>query len=159
MPDFLLEIGTEEIPARMIAFASEELQRRVSDLLSRERLATSNAVSSVDTPRRLAVLAPGIPSAQPDLTEQINGPAVTVAFKDGQPTPAAHAFAKKAGVDVAQLQRVTTPKGEYLSAKITKRGRSAAEILTESLPKEIASIYWPKNMYWRKPSERFVRPV
>jgi glycyl-tRNA synthetase beta chain len=159
MPDFLLEIGTEEIPARMIAGAQEELQRRVSDLLSRERLAASGTMSSVDTPRRLAVLAPGIPSAQPDLTEQINGPAVSVAFKDGEPTPAAHAFAKKAGVDVARLERVTTPKGEYLSAKITKRGRSAAEILAESLPKEIASLYWPKNMYWRKPSERFVRPV
>ena len=159
MPDLLLEIGTEEIPARMIAGAQEELQRRVSDLLSRERLTASGAVSSVDTPRRLAVLAPGIPAAQPDLAEQINGPAVSVAFKDGQPTPAARAFAKKAGVEVAQLERVATPKGEYLSAKITKRGRSAAEILAESLPKEIASIYWPKNMYWRKPSERFVRPV
>ena len=159
MPDFLLEIGTEEIPARMIAVAQEELQRRVSDLLNRERLAATGEISYVDTPRRLAVLAPGIPAAQPDLTEQINGPAVSVAFKDGQPTPAAHAFAKKAGVDVAKLERVTTPKGEYLSAKITKRGRSATEILAESLPKEIASIYWPKNMYWRKPSERFVRPV
>jgi glycyl-tRNA synthetase beta chain len=159
MPDFLLEIGTEEIPARMIAVASEELQRCVSDLLGRERLAASGVVTSVDTPRRLAVLAPGIPSAQPDLTEQITGPAASIAFKDGQPTPAAHAFAKKAGVGVAQLERVTTPKGEYLSAKITKRGLSAAEILAESLPKEIASIYWPKNMYWRKPSERFVRPV
>src|ERR1700690_1193933 len=159
MPDFLLEIGTEEIPARMIAVAQEELQRRVSDLLNRERLAATGEISYVDTPRRLAVLAPGIPAAQPDLTEQINGPAVSVAFKDGQPTPAAHAFAKKAGVDVAKLERVTTPKGEYLSAKITKRGRSATEILAEALPKEIASIYWPKNMYWRKPSERFVRPV
>jgi glycyl-tRNA synthetase beta chain len=159
MPDFLLEIGTEEIPARMIVSAQQELERRINDLLTRERLTANGTMSHVDTPRRLAVLAPGIPSAQPDLTEQINGPAASVAFKDGQPTPAAHAFAKKAGVDVAQLQRVTTPKGEYLSAKITKRGRSAAEILTESLPKEIASIYWPKNMYWRKPSERFVRPV
>jgi len=159
MPDFLLEIGTEEIPARMIVSAQQELERRINDLLTRERLTANGTMSHVDTPRRLAVLAPGIPSAQPDLTEQINGPAASIAFKDGQPTPAAHAFAKKAGVDVAQLQRVTTPKGEYLSAKITKRGRSAADILTESLPKEIASIYWPKNMYWRKPSERFVRPV
>jgi glycyl-tRNA synthetase beta chain len=159
MPDFLLEIGTEEIPARMIAGAQEELQRRVVELLNRERLPAAVEISFVDTPRRLAVLASGIPAAQPDLTEQINGPAVSVAFKDGWPTPAAHAFAKKAGVDVANLERVTTPKGEYLSAKITKRGRSAAEILAESLPKEIASLYWPKNMYWRKPSERFVRPV
>jgi len=159
MPDFLLEIGCEEIPARMIAGAQEELQRRVGDLLSRERLAASGTVTSVDTPRRLAVLAPGIPATQPDLTEQITGPAVSVAFKDGQPTPAAHAFARKAGVDVVRLERVTTLKGEYLSAKITKRGRTAGEILVELLPKELASICWPKNMYWRKPSERFVRPV
>ena len=158
MPNFLLEIGTEEIPARMIAGAQAELQRRVSDLLTRERLA-SLVVSSLDTPRRLAVLASGIPAAQPDITEQITGPAASVAFKDGQPTPEAHAFAKKAGIEVAHLERVTTPKGEYLSAKVTKKGRSAAEILSESLPKEIASLYWPKNMYWRKTNERFVRPV
>ena len=159
MPDFLLEIGTEEIPARMIAGAQAELERRVSDLLQRERLAPTTAPVGFDTPRRLAVLASGIPGAQPDITEQLTGPAVTVAFKDGQPTPAAHAFAKKAGVDVSRLERVTTPKGEYLAAKVTKKGRGAAEILAESLGKEISSIYWAKNMYWRKPSERFVRPV
>jgi glycyl-tRNA synthetase beta chain len=62
-------------------------------------------------------------------------------------------------VDVSQLERVTTSKGEYLAAKITKKGRSATEVLSELLPKEISSIYWPKNMYWRKPSEKFVRPV
>jgi glycyl-tRNA synthetase beta chain len=159
MPDFLLEIGTEEIPARMIAAAQEELQRRVGDLLKRERLASSAKLTGFDTPRRLAVLANEISMAQPDATEQINGPAVSVAFKDGQPGPAAHAFAKKAGVDVSRLERVTTAKGEYLSAKITTKGRTAAEILAEALPREVASIYWPKNMYWRKASERFVRPV
>src|SRR5581483_8423495 len=74
-------------------------------------------------------------------------------------TQAAQAFARKAGVEVSSLERVATAKGEYLSAKVTRKGRSAAEILAESLPKEIASLYWPKNMYWRKPSERFVRPV
>lgn len=159
MAEFLLEIGTEEIPARMIDAASGELRERVAKLLERERLAASGKVRSFETPRRLAVWAHGIAGAQPDVTEQINGPAVTVAYKDGQPGPAAHAFAKKAGVDVTQLERVTTPKGEYLSAKVTKKGRSAADILTELLPREIASIYWPKNMYWRKPAERFVRPV
>ena len=159
MADLLLEIGTEEIPARMIAAAQAELLRRVSDLLARERLAAKGAITGFETPRRLAVLATGVPSAQSDVTEQINGPAASVAFKDGQPTPAAHAFAKKAGVDISQLERVTTPKGEYLSAKVTKRGRSAAEILSDSLAKELASIYWPKNMYWRKTNERFVRPV
>ena len=159
MPDFLLEIGTEEIPARMIASAQEELRQRVGDLLERERLTPPGEVSELDTPRRLAVLASGIPSAQPDVTEKLTGPSLNVAYKDGQPTPAAHAFAKKAGVDVSELGRVTTPKGEYLAANVTKKGRGADEILAEALPKEISSIYWPKNMYWRKPNERFVRPV
>ena len=158
MADFLLEIGCEEIPARMIEAASRELRERVSALLGRERLAMSE-ITSFDTPRRLAVMASGIPAGQPDVTEQITGPSVSVAYKDGQPTPAAHAFAKKAGVDVGRLEKVTTSKGEYLTAQVTKKGRTASEILAENLPKEISSIYWPKNMYWRKVNERFVRPV
>jgi len=158
MPDFLLEIGCEEIPARMIDAAAEELRQRVSALLSRERLSVAE-VTHFDTPRRLAVMALDIAASQADVVEQVNGPSVSVAYKDGQPTPAAHAFAKKAGVDVAQLEKVTTPKGEYLAAKVTKKGRNAAEILAEGLPKEISTIYWPKNMYWQKPNERFVRPV
>ena len=158
MPDFLLEIGCEEIPARMIDAASRELRERVAALLVRERLAAGE-MTHFDTPRRLAVMAHGIPPSQPDATEQVTGPSVNVAYKDGQPTPAAHAFARKSGVDVSQLEKIATAKGEYLAATVTKRGRSAAEILIENLPKEISSIYWPKNMYWRKPNERFVRPV
>ena len=159
MPAFLLEIGCEEIPARMIAAASEELKKRVNDLLVREHLSVGGEVSSLDTPRRLAVLAPDIAAAQPDVTEELTGPAVAIAFKDGQPTPAAHAFAKKVGLDISRLNRITTAKGEYIAAKTTKKGRVASEILSELLPKELAGIYWPKSMYWRKPSERFVRPV
>jgi glycyl-tRNA synthetase beta chain len=159
MPDFLLEIGCEEIPARMIDAASLDLRERVHKLLERERLSATGAISSFDTPRRIAVLASGIPQTQPDIAEQVTGPSANVAFKDGQPTPAAHAFARKVSVDISQLERVTTSKGEYLSAKITKKGRSATEVLSELLPKEINSIHWPKNMYWRNPSEKFVRPV
>jgi len=158
MPDFLLEIGCEEIPARMIDAASQELRERVGALLTRERL-LGGEISSFDTPRRLALMASGIAAAQADVVEQVTGPSVNVAYKEGQPTPAAHAFAKKAGVDVSHLEKVSTPKGEYISAKVTKKGRTAAEILVEGLPKEISAIYWPKNMYWRKQSERFVRPV
>ena len=147
MADFLLEIGCEEIPARMIADGSQELCQRVSSLLSRERLPATE-ITTFDTPRRLAVLAAGIAAAQQDLVEQVTGPSVQVAYKGGQPTSAAHAFAKKAGVETSQLETVTTAKGEYISAKVTRKGRSAAEILAEALPKEIATIYWPKNMYW-----------
>jgi len=142
----------------MIGAASQELRERVTTMLSRERL-VAGEVTYFDTPRRLAVMALGIPAAQPNVTEDLTGPSVQVAYKDGQPTPAAHAFAKKAGVQVAQLEKATTAKGEYLSAKITKLGRSAAEILVENLPRELSLIYWPKNMYWRKANERFVRPV
>ena len=159
MPDFLLEIGCEEIPARMIEGAMVELRERVGTLLQRERLTPSGAITWLDTPRRLALIAPGIPAAQPDVTEQVTGPSAQIAFKDGQPTPAAHAFAKKVGVDVGALERVTTPKGEYLGATVSRKGRAAAELLAESLPKEISSLYWPKNMYWRKRGEVFVRPV
>src|SRR5215831_18292672 len=158
MPDFLLEIGCEEIPARMIGAGSQELRDRVASLLDRERLEAPE-ITTFDTPRRLAIIASGITAAQADVVEQVTGPSVNVAYKDGQPTPAAHAFAKKAGIDVSQLEKVSTPKGEYVSAKVIKKGRTAAEILAEALPKEISAIYWPKNMYWRKPAERFVRPV
>src|SRR6266404_1210376 len=159
MPDFLLEIGCEEIPARMIDAASRELRERLNTLLQRERLEPAGAISHLDTPRRLAVLASGIPASQPDITEQVNGPSAQIAYKEGQPTSAAHAFAKKVGVDVGKLERVTTPKGEYLAATVTRKGRTAAEILAETLPKEIASLYWPKNMYWLNRGEVFVRPV
>ena len=135
MPDFLLEIGCEEIPARMIDAASQELRERVTALFGRERLAGAE-VMQFDSPRRLAILASGIHAAQADVTEQITGPSVNVAYKDGQPTPAAVAFARKAGVDVSQLEKITTPRGEYLAAKITKKGRSAAEILAGSLAQE-----------------------
>jgi glycyl-tRNA synthetase beta chain len=160
MPDFLLEIGCEEIPSRMIQQANQELQKRVHELLKNNRLEPAGEVTRAETPRRLSVIVSGIPATQPDTQEQITGPATKVAFKDGEPTSAAHAFAKKAGVDVSQLEKISTPKGEYLAATVLNKGRSAKEILAELLPKEISAIYWPKNMYWRpnKP-ERFVRPV
>lgn len=161
MPDFLLEVGLEEIPARMITAAQADLARRVQDLLTRERLLGAEPdVGSYSTPRRLAVLVKGVNAAQADIEEQLTGPSWSVAFKNGEPTQAANAFAKKAGVDVAALRKVTTAKGDYVSASAHRKGRAAAEILTEQLPKELPAIYWPKNMYWRagKP-ERFVRPV
>ncbi|MGH9565417.1 MAG: glycine--tRNA ligase subunit beta, partial [Candidatus Angelobacter sp.] len=160
MPDFLLEIGCEEIPARMLDGAREEFEKRVASLIKGERLAESPQVESFSTPRRLSLLCRHIESAQPDMQEQLTGPATKIAFKEGKPTPAAEAFARKAGVDVAKLKTITTPKGEYLSAVVTKKGRRASQVLAELLPKEISAIYWAKNMYWRagKP-ERFVRPV
>jgi glycyl-tRNA synthetase beta chain len=163
MPDLLIEIGCEEIPARMIDGAREEFAKRVSDLLQRERLLSGShngSVSAFSTPRRFAVLARDVETRQEDVHEQLVGPATKVAYKDGIPTPAAEAFARKAGIDVSRLEKVKSPKGEYISATVIRKGRTAAEILSENLPKELNALYWAKNMYWRanKP-ERFVRPV
>jgi len=163
MADFLFEIGLEEIPARMIGPAEAELAKRVTGLLERERLiATSSdsAVKTYSTPRRIAVLVQGVAAKQEDVTEELVGPSAKIAFKDGKPGPAAEAFAKKAGIAASDLKTITTPKGEYVAATVKRAGRTAAEVLTDALPKEIAGIYWAKNMYWRagKP-EHFVRPV
>jgi glycyl-tRNA synthetase beta chain len=161
MSDFLLEIGLEEVPARMIAGAEAELGKRVKDLLSRERLLSADAkVTTYSTPRRLAVLAGGVLAKQADTEEQLTGPSWKIAFKDGAPTPAAEAFAKKAGVVVGDLKKVETPKGEYVGATMKRAGRTVQEILAAELPKEVLAIYWAKNMYWRAGKlERFVRPV
>jgi glycyl-tRNA synthetase beta chain len=159
MADFLLEIGCEEIPARMLDAGAAALKERVATLLQHEQLA-GDGVEVFATPRRLAVLAHGVVSVQPDVEEQVIGPSLKVAFKDGQPGPPAEAFAKKIGIPVSKLERLQTPKGEYLSAQVTKKGRRAAAVLAEALPREIAAIPWPKSMYWRgKSAERFIRPV
>ena len=161
MPDFLFEIGVEEVPARMLAAAEAELKQRVVSLLERERLASVPLEAQIfSTPRRLAVLVTGVADRQLDLSEEVMGPAVKIAYKDGQPGPAALAFAKKSGVPFEDLKIIPTPKGDYLSAVLVKAGQPASTVLAEHLPKELASLYWAKNMYWRtsKP-ERFVRPV
>src|SRR6201996_6877706 len=138
MADFLLEIGLDEIPARMIAGAEAELGKRVTDLLSRERLLEDGAsVKTYSTPRRLAVLVEGVRAAQADVEEKLTGPSWSVAFKDGAATKAADAFAKKAGVDVAALEKVTTAKGEYVGATVKRAGKAVAEILEAELPKEV----------------------
>jgi glycyl-tRNA synthetase beta chain len=161
MADFLLEIGLEEVPARMIAAAEAELGKRVSELLRRERLLVNGAkVATFSTPRRLAVLAEGVQAKQADTDKVVMGPSWKIAFKDEAPTAAGEAFAKKAGVEVADLKKIETSKGEYVGASVKLTGRTASEILIAELPKEVLGLYWAKNMYWRgaKP-ERFVRPV
>jgi glycyl-tRNA synthetase beta chain len=159
MAELLLEIGLEEIPARMIVAAEAELARRVEALLSRQRLG-GTTITSYSTPRRLAVRVEGVLAQQLDMQEQLTGPSWKAAFPDGNPGPAAQAFAKKAGVAVTALEKITTAKGEYAAATVQRAGQSAAKVLTDSLPQEIGALSWPKTMYWRanKP-ERFVRPL
>ena len=161
MADFLFEIGLEEVPARMLAGAEAELRERVVKMLQRERLVSGDVVAvGYSTPRRLAVRVRDVAERQGNVVEEMMGPAVKIAYKDGQPGPAAVAFAKKTGVSVDALKIVDTPKGKYVAATAIKAGRGASEVIAAELPKELAGIYWAKNMYWRagKP-EKFVRPV
>lgn len=144
--DFLLEIGTEEIPHWMIPGAMEQLAKL--DLLE--------ASPRVDaTPRRLVVQASGVPEKQPDSQELISGPP-----KSGG-AGAAHGFAKKMGVTVADLDTITTPKGEYFAYRRHNVGRSAVDLLAESIPALILGMQWPKSMYWTggKTGPRFIRPI
>jgi len=163
MPDFLLEIGCEEIPARMLAEAMGHLHQSVAGLLEASRLLPEiydeTKCFDLSTPRRLAIVFPEILAKQKDAKETMIGPPVNVAYKDGMPTKAAEGFAKKVGVPLDALERKEVGKAEYLQATVMRRGKHAAAILTEFLPREIAGIPWPKNMYWRKTNERFVRPV
>jgi glycyl-tRNA synthetase beta chain len=161
MSDFLFEIGLEEMPARMIAAAQAELAERLQALFTRENLLMPGAtVESYSTPRRLAVKINAVRSQQADTEETLTGPSWTIAFKNGEPTPAGHAFAKKAGVELSDLTKSTSAKGEYVTARVLRKGQFTAAVLAAKLPRELAAIYWPKNMYWRagKP-ERFVRPL
>jgi glycyl-tRNA synthetase beta chain len=161
MVDFLFEIGLEEVPARMIAGAQAELVRRVQTMLiEKDLLEKGYVIDSFATPRRLAVRVSNVRELEPDSTDILSGPSATIAYKDGQPTAVAIAFAKKAGIAVDDLRTAQTKKGEYLIAETRRIGRAAAEVIAADMPKELAGIYWSKNMYWRagRP-ERFVRPV
>ena len=158
MPDFLLEIGCEEIPARMIDAASEELRERVAALLTRERL-SGGEVTHFDTPRRVGVLAAGIAASQADVSSRSPGLRLTSHIRMASPPPRRMPLPGKREWTSPNWKKSPLPRANTLSAKVTKKGRSAAEILAEDLPKELSTIYWPKNMYWQKPNERFVRPV
>ena len=159
MPDFLLEIGCEEIPARMIDAASLELRERVQKLLQRERLPPAGDLASFDTPRRLAVLAAGIPAAQPDSPSKSPGPRSTSPSRMAKPRPRRMPSPKKPVWMLRALEKVATSKGEYLSAKVTKKGGAAQKFSPSCFPEKSIRFYWPKNMYWRKRNELFVRPV
>ena len=165
MADLLFEIGLEEIPARMLAGAEKELLKRVRAMLQANSLLDASPNSppiterSFSTPRRLAVQITGVLPQQPDINVDSTGPSEKIAFQNGQPTPAAEAFAKRLGLGVADCYIANTPKGRYIAARTTRIGRPAQQVIQEELPKELAGIYWAKTMYWRPEKERFVRPV
>ncbi|WP_437598846.1 glycine--tRNA ligase subunit beta [Sorangium sp. So ce590] len=156
--DLLLEIGVEELPSSFVEAALRALPDLATKRLAELRL-RHGAMRALGTPRRLALLVSGIAARQPDLEEEVTGPPVKAAFKDGAPTKAAEAFAQKLGCAVADLRRVQGPKGEYLAGTRREAGRPAADLLPEVLTSLIAAIPFRKSMRWGKGEFAFGRPI
>jgi len=159
MPDLLLELFSEEIPARMLARAAEDLRRLVIAAL-RERGLAHDGAASFATPRRLALHISGLPARQPDTRDEKRGPRV------GAPDAAVQGFLKSAGLKSlaeAKIQR-DSKKGEFYIAVMEQKGRATIEVLAEVLPAAIKGFPWPKSMRWGEASARtgalrWVRPL
>ncbi len=160
--DFLLEIGCEEIPARFIEPALRSIQDGFARRIEEARLGSRNDVTlrTMGTPRRLALLARGLPERQADLDEQSIGPRVEAAFDaDGKPTRACLGFARSKGVDPGQLTVFETPKGRAVGLERRVIGKHTAEILPGLLGDLLAELSFPKSMRWGDGNHRFVRPL
>src|SRR5436190_2883315 len=128
--ELVLEIGCEELPASWLPGLTNQVGEIVAAQLRQHRLPPESPAETFSTPRRLTVRITRVPERQTDLEELVNGPPVSAAFKpDGSATPAATGFAAKQGVDVSSLERVTTPKGEYLAFRKRERGKAAVDVL------------------------------
>ncbi|QLE55430.1 glycine--tRNA ligase subunit beta [Nostoc sp. TCL26-01] len=158
MPGFLLEVGTEELPASFLSDAMAQWRSLIPQSLAAHSL-TYESVAVYGTPRRLAVLIKGLPSQQPDTEEEIKGPPAQAAFKDGQPTPAAVGFAKKQGVEITALTVRPTDKGEFVFVQKKTLGRPVAEIFSELVPTWIDQLEGKRLMRWGDGDVRFSRPI
>ncbi|MEB3308681.1 MAG: glycine--tRNA ligase subunit beta [Snowella sp.] len=155
---FLLEIGTEELPADFVANAIAQWQSLIPASLA-ENLLTPQGIQVFGTPRRLALLIQGLPSQQPDREEAIKGPPAGAAFKDGQPTNAAIGFAKKQDVDINALEIRATDKGDFVFVQKKTPGRPAQEILSELVLNWINRLEGRRFMRWGDGDLRFPRPI
>lgn len=158
MTTFLLEVGTEELPASFLSDAIAQWESRIPESLETHGLEREK-VEIYGTPRRLAVLITGLPLQQPDREEEIKGPSATAGFKNGQPTPAAIGFAKKQGVELAALEIRPTDKGEFIFIRKQIPGRSVAEIFTQLVPQWIWGLEGKRFMRWGEGDAKFSRPI
>ena len=160
MPDLLLELFCEEIPARMQAQAAQDLQRLVTQSLSEAGL-TYESAAAFATPRRLALQICGLPARQPDMREEKKGPRV------GAPEAAIQGFLKSAGLtslDQAQIEKDPKGKGQFYIAIIAREGRDTSAVLADLLPGLLRNFPWPKAMRWgegsaRPEALRWIRPL
>jgi glycyl-tRNA synthetase beta chain len=152
MPDLLLELFSEEIPARMQVRAAKDLERLLVGALSDYGMLFEWARSFAG-PRRLTVAIGSLPAKQPDRVEEKKGPRVDA------PEKALQGFLKSAGVTLEQCQQRKDDKGAYYVATISRKGRPTMDVLAESIPDVISRVPWPKSMRWGSGSFRWVRPL
>lgn len=159
MPDLLVEIGVEEIPAPVVLPALEQLRQAVDEGLTARRL-THGEVRVYGTPRRLAVLVGEVAASQPDEVKEVKGPPATAAFDaDGHPTAAARGFATSRGVEVGDLRVVETDKGRFVFATVSEQGQPAGAVIPELLTEVLSGLTFPKTMKWGDVDTRFCRPL
>ncbi len=152
MPDLLIELFSEEIPARMQLRAADDLKKRLCDALVEAGLTYAGA-QSFSTPRRLTLAVEGLPAASPTLRTERKGPKV------GAPDRAVEGFLRGAGAVRDQLEERDTPKGRVWFVTVEKAGQPAAEIVAATLQQVIRAFPWPKSMRWGAGSLRWVRPL
>lgn len=157
--DFLLEIGTEELPARFVNPAVTQFEELGEELLRGNRIAFKR-LAAYATPRRLALYVWGVGKQQADLVEDVKGPSRKAAFDEqGQPTRAAEGFARGQGVSVADLVVQATQSGEYVFARKRLAGRETGPVLAELVPQLIGGLSFPKPMRWGDREVKFARPI
>src|SRR5215472_16051338 len=153
MPDLLLELFSEEIPARMQARAGEDLARMMTEAMTRAGL-TIGASRSSYGPRRIAFIAEGLPAQSASTIEERKGPRI------GAPDKAVEGFLRAAGLkSLDECRIVDDPKGGYYLARTEKPGRSASAIIAEAVPEIVRKFPWPKSMRWSTGRIRWVRPL
>ena len=152
MPDLLIELFSEEIPARMQGRAAEDLKKLVTDHMVEAGL-TYAAAAAFATPRRLCLAVEGLPKSTRATREERKGP------RADAPEKAVAGFLRSTGLTMDQLERRADKKGEVLFAVIEKPGREAAEVVAEALEHAIRNFPWPKSMRWGSGTLRWVRPL
>lgn len=158
--DFLVEIGTEELPPKALRNLRKAFAESICDELTRLNIPFGESQGELAAPRRLAVLISDVAERQPDQNVEMLGPAVKAAFDaDGNPTGAALGFARKTGVEVSDLQQVDSPKGPRLAHISKVAGKRTIELLPEIVSKALAELPIPKRMRWGASRNEFVRPV
>ncbi len=154
MPDLLLEVLSEEIPARMQEGGADQLKKQVLSRLEEARLVfDAEGVQSFATPRRLALIVPKLPAVQPDITVERKGPRVDA------PQKAIDGFLKSTGLTLDDCEQRETPKGPVWFAVTQEKGRPTSDLLADLLPQALVAVSWPKSMRWDGSGVRWVRPI